>query len=69
LSVLFDFFASVPELGGTVGYELNLFLHYIGKTGTLLTLIFGLILYVIFLNLNSLRKESNFSKTKKEVKI
>jgi S-DNA-T family DNA segregation ATPase FtsK/SpoIIIE len=31
------FFAtSVPELGGTVGYELNLFLQdYIGKTGTL----------------------------------
>jgi S-DNA-T family DNA segregation ATPase FtsK/SpoIIIE len=48
LSVLFDFFASVPELGGTVGYELNLFLHYIGKTGTLLILIFGLIIYVIF---------------------
>jgi S-DNA-T family DNA segregation ATPase FtsK/SpoIIIE len=31
LSVLFGFFAtSVPELGGTVGYELNLFL-VIGK--------------------------------------
>jgi S-DNA-T family DNA segregation ATPase FtsK/SpoIIIE len=41
LSVLFGFFAtSVPELGGTVGYELNLFLQdYIGKTGTLLILI------------------------------
>jgi S-DNA-T family DNA segregation ATPase FtsK/SpoIIIE len=59
LSVLFGFFAtSVPELGGTVGYELNLFLQdYIGKTGTLLILIFGLIIYVIFKL--KLSKESN----------
>jgi S-DNA-T family DNA segregation ATPase FtsK/SpoIIIE len=50
LCVLLGFFAtSVPELGGTIGYELNLFLQdYLGKTGTLLTLIFGLIIYVIF---------------------
>ena len=50
LSVLFGFFAtSLPELGGTIGYELNLFLQdYIGKTGTLLILFFGLIIYVIF---------------------
>lgn len=50
LSVLLGFFAtSVPELGGTIGYELNLFLQdYLGKTGTLLTLIFCLIIYVIF---------------------
>ncbi|MGZ9675919.1 DNA translocase FtsK [Flavobacterium sp. GNP001] len=50
LSVLLGFFAtSVPELGGTIGYELNLFLQdYLGKTGTLLTLIFSLIIYVIF---------------------
>lgn len=50
LCVLLGFFAtSVPELGGTIGYELNLFLQdYLGKTGTLLTLIFGIIIYVIF---------------------
>jgi S-DNA-T family DNA segregation ATPase FtsK/SpoIIIE len=31
---LFGFATSVPELGGTVGYELNLFLQdYIGKQG------------------------------------
>jgi len=50
LSVLFGFFAtSMPELGGTIGYELNLLLQdYIGKTGTLLVLIFGLIIYLIF---------------------
>jgi S-DNA-T family DNA segregation ATPase FtsK/SpoIIIE len=34
LSVLFGFATSVPELGGTVGYELNLFLQdYIEKQG------------------------------------
>jgi len=50
LSVLFGFFAtSLPELGGTVGYEMNLFLQdYIGKTGTLLVLIFGVVIYLIF---------------------
>jgi S-DNA-T family DNA segregation ATPase FtsK/SpoIIIE len=48
LSVLFGFF-TLPELGGTIGYELNLLLQdYIGKTGTLLILIFGLIIYIIF---------------------
>jgi S-DNA-T family DNA segregation ATPase FtsK/SpoIIIE len=35
LSVLFGFATSVPELGGTVGYELNLFLQDYRKTGTL----------------------------------
>jgi S-DNA-T family DNA segregation ATPase FtsK/SpoIIIE len=49
LSVLFGFFCYLlPELGGTIGYELNLLLQdYIG-TGTLLILIFGLIIYIIF---------------------
>lgn len=68
LSVLFGFFAtSVPELGGTVGYELNLFLQdYIGKTGTLLILIFGLIIYVIFkLKLSPERIQSFFENTKR----
>jgi S-DNA-T family DNA segregation ATPase FtsK/SpoIIIE len=64
------FFAtSVPELGGTVGYELNLFLQdYIGKTGTLLILIFGLIIYVIFKLKLSERIQSFFENTKKEIK-
>jgi S-DNA-T family DNA segregation ATPase FtsK/SpoIIIE len=61
------FFAtSVPELGGTVGYELNLFLQdYIGKTGTLLILIFGLIIYVIF-KLKLSRKNPTFFENKKK---
>jgi DNA segregation ATPase FtsK/SpoIIIE, S-DNA-T family len=49
-SVLFGFFSTaIPELGGVIGYEMNLFSQdYIGKTGTLLVLIFGVILYLIF---------------------
>lgn len=50
ISVLFGFFAdALPELGGTVGFEMNLFLQdYLGKTGTLLVLVFGIIIYLIF---------------------
>ena len=71
LSVLFGFFAtSLPELGGVIGYELNLFLQdYIGKTGTLLVLLFGLIVYVIFkLKLSPEKIQSFFENTKKEIK-
>jgi DNA segregation ATPase FtsK/SpoIIIE, S-DNA-T family len=50
VSIMFGFFAtSAPELGGIIGYEMNLFSQdYIGKTGTLLLLIFGLVVYLIF---------------------
>jgi S-DNA-T family DNA segregation ATPase FtsK/SpoIIIE len=50
LSVLFGFFAyTLPELGGTIGFEMNLFLQdYIGKTGTGLVLVFSIIVYLIF---------------------
>jgi DNA segregation ATPase FtsK/SpoIIIE, S-DNA-T family len=71
VSILFGFFAtSLPELGGTVGYELNLFLQdYIGKTGTLLALLFGLIIYVIFkIKLSPEKIMSFFENTKKEIK-
>ena len=71
VSVLFGFFAtSVPELGGTIGYELNLFSQdYIGKTGTLLLLIFGLIIYLIFkIKISPEKIQSFFENTKKEIK-
>lgn len=71
VSILFGFFAtSAPELGGTIGYELNLFLQdYIGKTGTLLTLLFGLIVYLIFkIKLSPEKIQSYFDSTKKELK-
>nr|WP_315156344.1 DNA translocase FtsK [uncultured Flavobacterium sp.] len=70
ISILFGFFAtSVPELGGTIGYELNLFSQdYIGKTGTLLVLVFGLILYLIFkIQVSPEKVQSFFESTKKEI--
>ncbi|KQB43857.1 Cell division protein FtsK [Flavobacterium daejeonense] len=69
LSVLFGFFAtSLPELGGIIGYELNLFLQdYIGKTGTLLLLTFGILIYVIFkMKLSPEKVQSYFENKKKE---
>jgi S-DNA-T family DNA segregation ATPase FtsK/SpoIIIE len=71
VSVLFGFFAtSLPELGGTIGYELNLFSQdYIGKTGTLLLLIFGLILYLVFkIKLSPEKIQTFLESTKKEIK-
>ena len=71
VSILFGFFAtSAPELGGTIGYELNLFSQdYIGKTGTLLVLLFGLIVYLIFkIKLSPEKIQSYFDSTKKEFK-
>nr|WP_315176351.1 DNA translocase FtsK [uncultured Flavobacterium sp.] len=71
LAVLFGFFAtSVPELGGTVGYELNLLCQdYIGKTGTLLVLIFGVLIYLIFkLKVSPEKIQNLFHSTKEEIK-
>ncbi|KDN54657.1 DNA translocase FtsK [Flavobacterium seoulense] len=69
LSVLLGFFAtSLPELGGVIGYELNILLQdYIGKTGTLLLLLFGLVVYSIFkLKLSPEKVQSFFESNKKE---
>ena len=71
VSVLFGFFAtSLPELGGTIGYELNLFSQdYIGKTGTLLTLLLGLIIYLVFkIKISPEKIKSFFERTQKEIK-
>ena len=70
ISILFGFFAtSLPELGGTVGYEMNRFSQdYIGKTGTLLALIFGILIYLIFkLKISPDTISSFFEKKKKEI--
>ncbi|VAV82907.1 DNA translocase FtsK [hydrothermal vent metagenome] len=47
-SILFGFLAkSKPLLGGTIGFELNSFFQdYIGKIGTVLLLLLGLIIYL-----------------------
>ena len=48
LSILFGFFGNRNDiLGGTIGFEINSFLQdYIGKIGTSLLLLFGLISYL-----------------------
>lgn len=50
ISILFGFFnAYLPELGGIIGYEMNLFMQdYLGKTGTALILVFALFIFLIF---------------------
>lgn len=71
VSVLFGFFAtSLPELGGTVGYELNLYFQdYVGKTGTLLALIFGVLIYLIFkIKISPEKIQNLFRATKEEIK-
>ncbi len=71
ISIVFSFFViSLPELGGTIGYELNLFLQdYIGKTGTILVLIFGLVIYLMFkIKISPEKIQSFFEKTNKDIK-
>ena len=50
VAIVFGFFATkLPELGGIIGFEMNQYLQdYLGKAGTLLVLIFGLIIFLIF---------------------
>jgi DNA segregation ATPase FtsK/SpoIIIE, S-DNA-T family len=70
LSILFGFFAtSLPELGGTIGFEMNMFSQdYIGKIGTLLVLIFGILIYLIFkIKMSPDAIKSFFEKKKKEI--
>ena len=71
LSVLLGFsFTKLPELGGTIGYEMNLFSQaYIGKTGTLLVLLFGALVYLIYkIKISPDAVKSFFEKRKKEIK-
>ena len=71
LSILFGFFAnSIPELGGTIGYEMNQFFQdYIGKIGTLLVLVFGIVIYLLFkIKISPDSIKMFFEKKKKEFK-
>jgi len=83
LSVLFGFFGNKNDiLGGTIGFEINTFLQdYIGKIGTSLLLLFGLITYlairfkVTFQSITKLFKSAKkdikdeFSQTNKEFSV
>jgi len=71
ISMLFGFFATtLPELGGTIGYEMNSFVQtYIGKTGTLLVLVFAIVIYLIFkIKISPDAIKSFFEKKHKDIK-
>ncbi len=70
ISILFGFFANtLPELGGTIGYEMNLFSQdYIGRAGTLLVLILGITIYLIFkIKISPDTIKAFFERNKKEM--
>ncbi|MCL9805856.1 DNA translocase FtsK [Flavobacterium amniphilum] len=71
LSILFGFFGNqLPELGGVIGFEMNLFSQdYIGKTGTLLALLFGVVIYLIFkVKISPDKIKGALEKTKNEIR-
>ena len=71
LSITFGFFAtSLPELGGTIGYEINQFIQdYIGKTGTLLGIVFAIVIYLIFkIKISPDAIKTFFEKKQKDIK-
>jgi len=50
ISIFLGFFANIaPDFGGTLGFELNDFLRvFVGNIGTVLLLLFGLLIYLFF---------------------
>jgi S-DNA-T family DNA segregation ATPase FtsK/SpoIIIE len=70
MAVVFGFFATkLPELGGIIGFEMNDYLQdYLGKIGTLLVLIFSLIVFLIFrLRVSPDAIKNVFEKTKSKI--
>src|SRR5690606_6393657 len=70
VSILFGFFWEyLPQLAGTVGFEMNLFIQdYIGTIGTLLTLIFGIIIFLVFkIKVSPDSVKNFFEKSEKEI--
>ena len=71
LSILLGFFANKNDiLGGTIGFEVNSFLQdYIGKIGTILLLVFGLITYLAMRFKVTFESIANiFKSAKKDIK-
>jgi S-DNA-T family DNA segregation ATPase FtsK/SpoIIIE len=71
LSLFFGFFThKYDNLGGTIGFEMNHFLQdYIGKIGTTLLLLFGLITYfALRFNVTGETIVSTFKRAKKDIK-
>jgi S-DNA-T family DNA segregation ATPase FtsK/SpoIIIE len=72
LSITFGFFATtIPELGGIIGYEINQFIQdYIGKTGTLLGIVFAIVIYLIFkIKISPDALKTFFEKTRDAVEL
>ncbi|MBP6584733.1 MAG: DNA translocase FtsK [Flavobacterium sp.] len=70
-SLLFGFFSNyIPELGGVIGFEMNsLIQDFMGKPGTLLVLVFSLLIYLIFkVNVSPETFQKLFERKKKEIK-
>lgn len=70
VAIILGFFATkLPELGGVIGFEMNQFLQdYLGKAGTLLVLVFGLIIFLIFrIKVSPDGVKNAFEKTKNKV--
>ena len=71
VSISFGFlFQYIPELSGVVGFELNDYLQdYLGKIGTMLILIFGILIYLIFrLRISPETIQAFFEKRRSEIK-
>lgn len=71
ISVGFGFFFSyIPELSGVIGFELHDYLQdYLGTIGTLLVLIFGGLIYLIFrLKISPESVQKFFERRKSEIK-
>ncbi len=70
VSVFFAFFSSINKLySGTIGYEINdLLQDYLGFIGTILVMVFLLIVYfVIRLNITPDKVGASFKRTKKDI--
>jgi S-DNA-T family DNA segregation ATPase FtsK/SpoIIIE len=70
ISLLFGFFASyIPELGGVIGYEMNLFFKdFMGNTGTLLVLLFSVIIFfVLRIKIDTDKIEAFFKRKEKPI--
>ena len=70
VSIIFGFFATkLPELGGVIGFEMNDYLQdYLGKTGALLVLVFGVVIFLIFrIKVSPDAVKNAFEKTKNKV--
>ena len=75
ISILLGFIATVfpqlglPQLGGTIGYEMTLFMQdYIGKSGTFLVLLFGIMIYLIYkIKVSPEAIKTFFERSKKEI--